>query len=47
MAIIEILNEFLKLYYGAIPKKEYIIDKLEEKVWKLMYMFFQIFPWKC
>ena len=38
MVIIELLNEFLKLYYGPIPKKEYIIDKLAVKVWKWIYV---------
>ena len=32
MAIVKLLNEFLKLYYGSIPKREYIIDKSAVKV---------------
>ena len=48
MVIIELLNEFLKLYYRPIWKKEYIINKSAVRVYKWMCVwinvFFQIFP---
>ena len=30
--LVKLLNEFLKLYYGSIPNKEYIIDESAVKV---------------
>ena len=49
--IIELLNEFWKFFYGSFPKKDFIKEKSVVKVWKLVYVwtnvFFQIFSWKC
>ena len=38
MAIIKVFNEFWKLYYVSVPKKEYIINKLAVKVLKQIYV---------
>ena len=39
MAIVKLVNEFLKLYSGSIPKKEYIIDKSAVKILKYLFFF--------
>ena len=36
------LNEFLKMHYGSIPKKEDIIDKSTVKIWKWIYVWINV-----
>ena len=42
MAFIRLLNEFLKLYYNFILKKDYIINKSVGKVWKWIYVWINV-----